>query len=86
MHNGKNLLSLVPFNKNNINIYGTKLLSRLFNKRELSEGSVEPIKAKAPPLDQRRIDMIKSIFFVFLFNFNFFNFYIFLFKFATSRN
>lgn len=58
--NGKNLLTLAPFNRCNVNIYGTKLLGKIFNKKEHAEGTVEPMKSKALPLDQHRIDLIKS--------------------------
>ncbi|CAF1071720.1 unnamed protein product [Brachionus calyciflorus] len=60
VYNGKNLLSLVAFNRNNINIYGTKLLGKLFTKRELAQGTVEPTRTNTPQLDPIRMNLIKA--------------------------
>ncbi|CAF0945105.1 unnamed protein product [Brachionus calyciflorus] len=46
VHNGRYLITAAPFNKNNINLYGTKLLSILFTKEELANGTVEPIRTR----------------------------------------
>lgn len=53
-------MNAFPFNKSNINTYGTKLMSILFTKKEISEGTVEPTKNKNKALDQDRVDLIKS--------------------------
>ncbi|CAF0988098.1 unnamed protein product [Brachionus calyciflorus] len=60
VHNGRYLITAAPFNKNNINLYVTKLLSILFTKEELANGTVEPIRTRVQSLDQERIDMIKN--------------------------
>ncbi|CAF0927108.1 unnamed protein product [Brachionus calyciflorus] len=60
VYEGKNLLALVLFNRNNINIYGTKMLGKLFRKKEMSEGTVEPIRTSTPALDPVRINLIKA--------------------------
>jgi len=60
VHNGRNVLTLVPFNRNNINIYGTKLLGKLFKKRELAAGTVDPVRSTTPTLDPDRINLVKA--------------------------
>ena len=54
------MLTSVPFNKNNINLYGTKILGFLFTRQELADGTVEPKKTNTNSLDQTRVDIIKG--------------------------
>ena len=58
------MFTLAPFNRNNINIYGTKLLGKLFKKRELAAGTVDPVRSAAPPLDPERINLVKGDFLI----------------------
>ena len=67
----------MPFNRNNINIYGTKLLGKLFTKRELSEETVDPVRSQTPALDPVRINLIKGNLCIFKIFFSFINFFIF---------
>lgn len=47
----------------------------LFTKEEQSKGTIEPTKRNVPSLEQKRVDLIKSINF-FLNKFNFDNFFL----------
>ena len=61
VYNGFNLLSL-RFNPNNINLYGTALVDKLFSKEELATGQIEPgpsFRTRRNPLDQERVNLIK---------------------------
>ena len=70
---GHNLLA-EEFKLTNINSYGTKLLSLVFEKHELQIGQFEPNKRfdqRYKSLDQKRVDLIKAcylykVFFVLL--------------------
>ena len=54
----------LPFNNLNGNLFGTKAMSKLFTQMEMAEGSIESTEdAQFGPLDQERIDLIKSLFF-----------------------
>ena len=55
------MLTSVPFNKNNINLYGTKMIGLLFTKQELANGTVEPKKTNTVALDQERVNILKGI-------------------------
>ncbi|CAF1064249.1 unnamed protein product [Brachionus calyciflorus] len=54
-YNGVFLLN-TPFQHNNINLFGTKLLHILFSKEEQSQGLVEPAKNRTAALDQHRVE------------------------------
>ncbi|CAF1083655.1 unnamed protein product [Brachionus calyciflorus] len=56
----KNVLTMAPFNRNNINIYGTRILGKIFKKRELAAGTVDPVRTRTPPLDPIRLNLIKA--------------------------
>ncbi len=67
---GPSKLMDIPFNPLNINLLATKAMSLLFTPVEISEGYVEPSDAQDDyqPLDQERIDLIKSKILITLFN------------------
>jgi hypothetical protein len=53
-------LDSVPFNPNNINLYGTKMLDKLFTSEDMAEGTIDPKIGKKPPLSPNRVNKIKG--------------------------
>ena len=56
---------LTPWNAENINLYGTKTMDMLFTVEEQAADQVEPVDADEDALDQERIDLIKSLVFLY---------------------
>jgi hypothetical protein len=63
-HKGENLLYSVDYKASNINMYGTKLMEKLFTNEEMATRTFEMKKSKRPSLDRAKIHMIKACYFL----------------------